>query len=113
MINLEGTGVISNSMAFTVAPGTGTPVSILLLYPNDRVSPGDLITVRGSGFAPTGNIVEIGAAVLENLSSVDGKTISFQAPVPTGESFIRGVRIYWASVSNADGRSNLISLEYK
>lgn len=113
MINLEGTGVISNSMAFTVAPGARTPVSILLLYPNDRVSPSDVITVRGSGFAPTGNIVEIGAAVLENLSSVDGKTIRFQAPVPAGESFIRGVRIYWASVSNADGRSNLISLEYK
>lgn len=113
MINLEGTGVISNSVAFIVAPEAGTPVSIMLLYPNYLVSPGDVITVRGSGFAPTGNIVEIGAAVVSNVSSVDGKTIRFQAPAPAGESFIRGVRIYWASVSNADGRSNSIALEYK
>lgn len=113
MINLDGTGVTSNSMAFTVAPGAGTPVSILLLYPNYFVSPGDMITVRGSGFTPAGNTVEIGSAIVGNLSSIDGKTIRFHAPAPAGESFIRGVRIYWASVSNADGRSNLISLEYK
>lgn len=113
MINLAGTGVISNSVAFTVAPPAASQVAILLLYPNQLVSPGDMITVRGSGFAPAGNTVEIGSAVVGNLSSVNGKTITFQAPTPAGKSFIRGIRIYWASVSNADGRSNLISLEYK
>lgn len=113
VINLEGTGASSNSVAFTVTASATTPISILLLYPNYHVSPGDVITVRGSGFTPTGNAVEIGSAVVGNLSSLDGKTIRFQAPAPAGESFIRGVRIYWASVSNANGRSNSISLEYK
>ena len=113
MVNLEGTGVSSNSVAFTVAPSTATRVSILLLYPNQFVSPGDVITVRGSGFAPTGNTVEIGSSVIRNLSSLDGKTITFQAPAPAGESFIRGTRIYRASVSNASGQSNSILFDYR
>ncbi|HEY6945475.1 MAG TPA: IPT/TIG domain-containing protein [Candidatus Acidoferrum sp.] len=113
MINLVGTGVISNSLSLTVAPSAPTPVSILLLYPNQLVSPGDVITIRGSGFAPTDNTVEIGSAVINNLSSADGKTITFQAPAPVGESFIRGVRNYWASVSNANGKSNSISFDYR
>lgn len=113
VINLEGTGVSSNSVAFTVAPSTPTPVSILLLYPNQGVSPGDVITLRGSGFAPTGNTVEIGSTVVSNLSSGDGKTITFQAPAPAGETFIRGIRIYCASVSNANGKSNSIFFDYR
>lgn len=113
MFNLEGTGVISNSVGFTVTPSAATPVSILLLYPNQLVSPGDMITVRGSGFAPTGNTVKVGSAIVSNLSSVDGKTITFQAPAPAGESFIRGAKFYWASVSNTNGDSNSISFEYR
>lgn len=113
LVNLDATGVISNSVAFTVTQPTPTPVSILLLYPNQLVSPGDMITARGSGFAPAGNTVEIGSAVVSNLSSVDGKTITFQAPPPRGESFIRGTRTYWASVSNANGKSNSISFDYR
>lgn len=113
MVNLDGVGVSSNSVSFTVAPSTPTPVSILLLYPNQLVSPGDMITVRGSGITPTGNTVEIGSAVVSNLSSADGKTITFRAPVPAGESFIRGIRIYRVSVSNANGKSNSISFDYR
>jgi hypothetical protein len=100
-------------VAFAVVPPVAAPVLILLLYPNQFVSPGDIITVRGSGFAPTGNTVEIGSAVVGNLSSVDGKTITFQAPARSGESFIRGVRGYWASVSNANGKSNSIFFDYR
>jgi hypothetical protein len=113
MVNLVGTGVSSKPVLFTVDPSAPTPVSILLLYPNRGVSPGDVITVRGSGFAPTGNTVEIGSAIVTNLSSVDGKTITFQVPAPAGESFIGGIRIYWASVSNANGKSNSISFDYR
>ena len=79
-----------------------------MILANDNV-----ITARGSGFALTGNTVEIGSAVVSNLSSADGKTITFQAPAPAGESFIPGVRIYWASVSNANGKSNSISFDYR
>lgn len=113
MVNLDTSGVISNSVAFTVTAAAATPVSILLLYPNQLVSPGDVITVRGSGFAPTGNIVQIGSALISNLSSADGKTLTFQAPPSAGESFIRGLRAYWASVSNENGKSNSISFEYR
>lgn len=113
MINLDTSGVVSNSVDFTVAPSAATPVSISLLYPNQLVSPGNVITIRGNGFAPTGNNVEIGSAEVSNLSSVDGKTITFQAPAPEGESFIRGIRIYRLSVSNANGKSNSISFDYR
>lgn len=113
MVNLDGTSFSSNSVDLTVTPPAATAVSMLLLYPNKLVSPGDIVTIRGSGFAPTGNTVKVGSAAVGNLSSVDGKMIRFQAPAPAGESFIRGVRIYWVSVSNADGRSNSIALEYK
>lgn len=113
MVNLDGEGVLSNSVDFTVAPPKPTGVSILLLYPNYGVSPGETITVRGSGFTPTSNTVEIGAAVVRNLHSSDGKTITFQAPAPAGESLFHGIRIYRASVSNANGRSNSISFDYR
>jgi hypothetical protein len=88
-------------------------VSILLVYPNSLVSAGKPITLRGDGFTATGNVVTIDAAVVENLSSSDGKTIVFQAPAPVGESFIQGVRYYKISVANANGRSNLISFTYR
>lgn len=84
-----------------------------LLYPNYLVSEGDTITVRGSGFTSTGNTIKIGSTVVTNLSSPDGKTITFQAPGPAGSSFIPGIRIYHASLSNANGQSNSISFDYR
>ncbi len=113
MLDLASTGVRSNSVAFTVAPLPPTPVSILLLYPNNFVLAGDKITVRGSGFTPTDNTVQIGSAIVSNISSADGKTITFQAPMPTGESFLPGIQIYQAFVSNANGKSNSIALGYR
>lgn len=113
MVDLEGTGVQSNLAAFTVVPLPPTPVSILLLYPNNLVLVGDKITVRGSGFTPTGNTVHIGFAILSNISSVDGKTITFRAPMPTGKSSFPGIQIYEAFVSNGNGKSNSIALGYR
>ncbi|PYU59683.1 MAG: hypothetical protein DMG55_13125, partial [Acidobacteria bacterium] len=89
------------------------PVSILLLYPNYGVSVGDTITVRGSGFTPTENTVQIGSAVVENLSSPDGHMITFQAPAAAGLSFVHGIKIYSATVTNANGQSNSISFGYR
>ena len=95
-----------------IAPKLG-PVSILLLYPNYLVSVGDTITVRGSGFTPTENTVQIGSAVVENLSSPDGHMITFQAPAAAGLSFVHGIKIYSATVTNANGQSNSISFGYR
>jgi hypothetical protein len=109
----EGSGVYSNSVPFTVAEPKPSPVSILLIYPNYLVSEGDTITVRGRGFTPTGNTFKIGSAVVNDISSADGRTITFQAPAFSGDSVIRGIRVYEASVSNASGESNSINFDYR
>jgi hypothetical protein len=69
------------------------------------VSAGDVITIGSSGFAANGNTVKIGSAVVTDLSSSDGKTITFQAPAPAGVSFIRGIKIYLATVAKSRFRS--------
>lgn len=61
--------------------------TILSVYPN-KVRRGDSVTVVGENFSKTGNTVIIASGMLwqkfENLSSPDGKTITFvyQPPVP-------------------------------
>lgn len=112
-VTLGSSGISSNSVSFTVIAPKPSPVSISLLYPNYLVSEGDMITVRGNGFTSSGNTIKIGSAVVTNLSSPDGKTITFQAPAPAGSSLIPGIRIYNASVSNANGHSNSISFDYR
>jgi len=112
-VTAEGTGVYSNPVPFTVAEPKPSPVSISLMYPNSLVSAGTTITVLGGGFAATGNTVKIGSALVNDIPSPDGKTITFQAPAPSGDSFIRGARIYKASVSNANGESNSINFWYR
>ncbi len=57
--------------------------------------------------------MKIGSAVVNDISSADGRTITFQAPAFSGDSFIRGIRIYKASVSNANGESNWITFDYR
>lgn len=108
-----GSCVSSNTALFTVTTPKSSPVSISLIYPNSLVSPGDTITVRGSGFTANGDTVRIGSAVVSDLFSPDGKTIRFKAPAPRGNSFLPGSRIYEASVSNANGQSNSISFDYR
>jgi len=112
-VTVPGWGVSSNPVSFTVIAPKPGPVSILLLYPNYGVSVGDTITVRGSGFTPTENTVQIGSAVVENLSSPDGHMITFQAPAAAGLSFVHGIKIYSATVTNANGQSNSISFAYR
>ena len=112
-VSFDGSGVSSNPVSLTVNAPKPKPVWISLMYPNSLVSAGNTITVRGSGFTSSGNTVQIGSAVVNNLFSLDGKTVMFQAPAPTGTSFIHGIRIYKASVSNANGESNSISFDYR
>jgi hypothetical protein len=50
---------------------------------------------------------------VNNIPSPDGETISFQAPIPSGDSFDYGNRVYQASVSNANGESTSISIDYR
>jgi hypothetical protein len=82
-VTAEGFGVGSNPVPFSIVAPKPSPVSISLIYPNYLVSAGNTITVRGSGFTSTGNTVKIGSAVVNDLSSADGKTITPQAPAPS------------------------------
>lgn len=113
LVELEGSGVYSDPASFTVTAPPPEQVAISLIYPNYLVSAGETITLRGSGFTASGNVVTIGAAVVENLPSPDGKTMMFQAPAPAGDSFIQGLRYYDVSVANQNGHSNLISFSYR
>jgi IPT/TIG domain len=100
-----GSGFIS----LTITSLEETKVLITLLYPNSLVSAGDVVTIRGRGFTPTDNTVMIGSAVVLGIPSPDGKTVSFRAPDPEGTSFIRGIKIFNATVTNANGKSNSIA----
>jgi hypothetical protein len=41
---------------------------------------GTTVTIEGSGFLPTGNIVRFGAGYLTDLSSSDGRRLLFTVP---------------------------------
>lgn len=111
-VRIDPTQMRSDPFLFTVTPPP-TAVSVSLLYPNSLVSPGDRVTVRGSGFTSTDNTVTIGSAVVTGLPSADGTTLMFQAPAPVGESFIRGLKYYQAFVSNVHGTSNRVTFSYR
>jgi len=106
-------GVTAPPIPFTVTAPQPRPVSILLMYPAAFVSAGNLVTVRGGGFARTGNSVRIGDAVVKDMPSADGKTITFRAPEPSGKSLIDGMQVFKAFVVNANGESNSMSFAYQ
>lgn len=95
------------------APEPPSSVSISLVYPNYLVTAADMITVLGRGFTPTANTVKIGSAIVNSLSSADGKTIVFRSPPPSGITLSQGLQIYRMSVSNANGESNSITFNYR
>lgn len=112
-ILITASGVNAGPLPFTVTAPKPSPVSISLMYPISFVSAGNLITVCGSGFTTGGNTVRIGDTVVNNLPSVDGKTITFRAPEPAGRSVIHHTQLLKASVVNANGESNAISFTYR
>jgi hypothetical protein len=110
---ITGSMVHSNEVPLTVTEPKPTPVNISLIYQNYGVTPGDTVAVRGSGFTPTGNNAKIGGAVVNNIPSSDGKTLTFTAPLASGTSLYPGIWIYPASVSNSNGESNSIIFDYR
>lgn len=109
----SGYGVGSNVVPFRVTAPKSSTVSILLIYPNQLVSEGATVTVRGGGFTPSGNTVRIGSGLVIGVPSRDGKTLTFQAPAPSGSSLTPNLQIYEASVSNSNGESNSIIFWYR
>lgn len=55
-----------------------------------RVRSGDMVTITGEGFTPTGNNIDIGSGLLvrtfENIPSVDGKTLVFRYEAPVART---------------------------
>lgn len=112
-LRMSGSMVESNRVTLSVLPPKPTPVSISMLYPNYMLDPDESITVRGKGFMATGNTVKIGDAVVSDVPSPDGTTLTFPAPVPAGTSFIPGLAYYRAAVANSNGESNSITVVYR
>ena len=112
-LEIVGSMVQSNKVILSVMPPKPTPVSISMLYPNYMVDPGESITVRGKGFTASGNTVKIGSAIVSNVPSSGGRTLTFPAPMPAGSSFMPGLAYYLASVANSNGESNSITVVYR
>lgn len=104
----RGTSLSSDALPFTVIAPPPTPVSLVLLVPAYSVHPGDLVTLRGGGFTPTGNAVHVGSVLIPDLRSTGG---SIQFPVPyTDSAPFQKVPVF---VSNANGESNILTLAYR
>lgn len=107
-VAVEGTPVWSNPLQFTVTAPPQTAVSLRLLYPAYLVQPGDVLTLRGSGFTPTGNTVHIGSVRVPDLNSTDGM-IRLPAPY-AASSLYQTLPLF---VSNSKGVSNVLTLVYR
>mgnify|MGYP001457316282 CR=1 FL=1 len=105
--------IISEKLPLTITAPMSSPISISLIFSNFMVLPGETITVRGRGFTPTGNTVHIGSAVVQDIASTDGRSITFTAPTPDGATLVDGMRVYKAWVSNSAGESNRVTFGYR
>jgi|GEM_PF-3094870 len=76
---LNDNGTASNPISFRVT-GQVNPVPIIFSVVPPQGSSGDIITVHGSGFTPTGNDVSFGFDLIKNISSADGKTLVVTLP---------------------------------
>ncbi|MGD0987414.1 MAG: hypothetical protein ABR874_06370 [Candidatus Sulfotelmatobacter sp.] len=103
----------TDEVPLTITPSAAGSVSVSLLYPDSLISPGQPITVRGKGFRPTGNNVEVGSAVVENVPSADGKILVFKAPAPSGPTLLPHFPAFEVFVSNPNGKSNSIVISYR
>ncbi len=69
---------------------------------------GTEVKIIGSGFTPKGNTVYAGYAVIKNLPSPDGKTLTFRVE-PDLPNYLKNLDyslVYWFYVENANGLSN-------
>jgi hypothetical protein len=91
-------------------------LSIYSVSPNSGAI-GSTVTVYGNGFTSTGNTVRIGAFVVNNLTSIDGRSLSFTIPtVPQAYAYYGynsqqyALGTYGLTVTNSSGyTSNSIS----
>lgn len=102
----------SNKDAFFVVTDGVTPEPKIESVSPSRVNNNDMVTIKGSGFLPNGNMLRTGTGIFENLSSADGTTLLFKAqssfPIsttkPTNSKKISFP--VWVHVVNENGVSN-------
>jgi hypothetical protein len=86
-------GAVLTFLAFSTALGASCAMSSSSTEPSAVTAPpaisqiaptgspvGSRVTITGSGFAATGNHVKFGQGWIRNVSSSDGKTITFEVP---------------------------------
>ena len=73
---------------------------------------GDTIRVSGTGFTQTGNTVKIGNAVVSDIASPDGTSLSFEAPQQSGSCMNSNSHHCEARIVNANGESSPITFQY-
>lgn len=75
-------GDSKTSSFFAVIDGVAELPTISSITP-DHATRGDTITIKGSGFASTGNMLRTTLKVFENVPAVDSNTIMFTIPLDT------------------------------
>ncbi|MDO8569539.1 MAG: IPT/TIG domain-containing protein [bacterium] len=110
-------GISSASKKFEIIVGSTTQPSITVLSPISGPV-GTAITITGTGFTSTGNTVNFGTGAIPDLTSSDGKTITFALPSYLNPAcyystprclmpaFSVSAGTYQVSVQNANGQSN-------
>lgn len=86
----NGNGAMSTGLSFFVKK-EGAPVPSIASVSPERTTPGQTITISGSGFAPTGNTVGFGYASVAGVASPDGKTLTVSVPALPGPDSGSGV----------------------
>lgn len=84
----------------------GTPTITYLSPSNGAV--GATVTVYGSGFSHSGNTVRFGNGIIANVSSNDGRAVTFQVPTTISGYGSQTIALttYDVSVTNAEGRTS-------
>lgn len=95
---------------FAVTDGVTPEPKIESITPASALR-GETVTIKGSGFAKTGNMVRTGVKVFEGISSADGTSLSFVIPadVLTGTTTAPAKKFslpVWVFVINENGVSN-------
>ena len=81
-ISVENSKGKSNGMLFIVTKDNPTAPLIHAITPSTGLY-GEKITITGQNFSPTGNKIISSYAIIENIPSPDGKTLTFQVkPFP-------------------------------
>ncbi len=102
----------SNKDSFFVVTDGVTPEPKIESITPTSATRGSTVTLVGSGFTATGNIIRTGAVIVENIPSVNGTALSFVVPeamtatstVPASSK--KASLPVWVYVVNENGVSN-------